>query len=71
MEAAGPSLAQASQATHMDTIDTDTQTNRDLLQGGSYLRYAGTSPNALHRLLYTRHEAIARGPRVGAHSSKL
>ena len=28
---------------HMDTIDTDTQTNRDLLQGGSYLRYAGTS----------------------------
>ena len=43
VEAAGPSLAQASQATHMDTIDTDTQTNRDLLQGGSYLRYAGTS----------------------------
>ena len=43
VEAAGPSSAQASQATHMDTIDTDTQTNRDLLQGGSYLRYAGTS----------------------------
>ena len=43
VEAAGPSLAQASQATHMDTIYTDTQTNRDLLQGGSYLRYAGTS----------------------------
>ena len=40
VEAAGPSSAQASQATHMDTIDTDTQTNRDLLQGGSYLRYA-------------------------------
>ena len=43
VEAAGPSSAQASQATHMDTIDTDTQTNRDLLQGGSYLRYAATS----------------------------
>ena len=42
VEAAGPSSAQASQATHMDTIDTDTQTNRDLLRG-SYLRYAGTS----------------------------
>ena len=43
VEAVGPSSAQASQATHMDTIDTDTQTNRDLLQGGSYLRYARTS----------------------------
>ena len=58
MEAAGPSLAQA----HMDTIDTDTQTNRDLLQGGSYLRYAGTS-HALHRLLHEArgYIAIAQG----------
>ena len=68
MEAAGPSSAQSSQATHMDTIDTDTQTNRDLLQGGSYLRYVEHLTNALHRLL---REARGYSVRVGAHSSKL
>ena len=57
MEAAGPSSAQASQATHMDTIDTDTQTNRDLLQGGSY-RWNISLMRSI--ACYTRHEAIAR-----------
>ena len=66
MEAAGPSSAQASQATHMDTIDTDTQTNRDLLLLTSDTLEHLT--NALHRLL---HEARGNSERVGAHSSKL
>ena len=51
VEAAGPSSAQASQATHMDTIDTDTQTNRDFWNISLMRSIA----------CYTRHEAIARG----------
>ena len=66
MEAAGPSSAQAR---HMDTIDTDTQTNRDLLQRGSYTSDTLEHlTKALHRLL---HEARGYSARVDAHSSKL
>ena len=68
MEVAGPSSGQASQATHMDTIDTDTQTNRDLLQEVLTSDTLEHLTNALHRLL---HEARGYSARVGAHSSKL
>ena len=60
VEAAGPSSAQASQATHMDTIDTDTQTNR--LAARRFLPQIRWNISLMRSIAcYTRHEAIARG----------
>ena len=68
MEAAGPSSAQANQATHMDTIDTDTQTIETCCKEVLTSDTLEHLTNALHRLL---HEARGYSARVGAHLSKL